>query len=254
MSNCKWCGEFVKVVLFADGIVGERICHFLLMAFREDLLAIVTVGVNDIYRLAQRYEMNAIWADQKDKLIDLLDEADLGILAWWPKILSKDVIARPRLGFVNTHPSLLPFNRGKHYNFWAIVEEAPFGVTLHKVDARIDSGDIVAQCQIDYDWTDTGESLYMKAQEKIVDLFEKAYPAWRSSEIDGVPQDCYGGSFHYASELESASFIDLDEACTARHLLNKLRARTFEGYPGCRFADNGTFYEVRVNIRKVDNE
>ena len=62
----------------------------------------------------------------------------VGILAWWPKIISNKLINLPRKGFINLHNSFLPFNRGKHPYFWAFYEDSPYGVTIHKVDEGID--------------------------------------------------------------------------------------------------------------------
>jgi len=167
-------------------------------------------------------------------------------------MLKKPLLYTPRLGFINTHPSLLPHNRGKHYNFWALVEQAPFGVTLHCVDSGVDTGPIVAQSTLAYDWCDTGETLYNKAKTAMVELFCKTYPILRTEQYDTKPQNAGMGSFHRASELESASQIDLDALYRARDLLNLLRARTFQGYPGCWFEEAGNCYEISVKIRKVN--
>lgn len=154
-------------------------------------------------------------------------------------------------GFINTHPSLLPHNRGKHYNFWAIVEEVPFGVSLHFVETGIDCGDVIAQEKIYYGWEDTGGTLFHKAQAAICELFEKTYPLVRSGQYSRTAQNLEEGSFHWGKELEPASRIEIDNSYTGRQLLNLLRARTFEGKPACRFSDGGNEYEVRVQINKI---
>jgi len=146
---------------------------------------------------------------------------------------------------------LLPFNRGKNYNFWALVEQAPFGVSLHIVDEGVDSGDVIAQKQITYDWEDTGATLYEKAASSMIELFMATYPEIREERIARIPQDLSKGSFHRANELEDASRIDIEASYRARDLLNLLRARTFPGYPACSFREkNGEEFEVRVEIRR----
>lgn len=241
----------MRSLLFADGEVGLQILRFLLDQYREDVQGVVVTDANDLLGVAESAGVNVhVYSTPEDFLAWAPSGCDLGILAWWPKILKKSVLNAARLGFINTHPSLLPHNRGKHYNFWAIVEQAPFGVTLHWVDEGIDTGHIVAQQPIPYGWTDTGETLYRKAQESIFTLFSETYPLLRTGNIESSRQ-LGPGSFHYASELESASHIDLDAQYQARHLLNLLRARTFSGYPSCWFVDDGEKYEVTVNIRKL---
>lgn len=242
----------MKLVLFADGVVGMRITEYLAEHYLQDLSLVVTTAENGIFDFVGNHGVSACVFDSEQSVIaGLLDEPDLGVLAWWPKILKKPLIEIPRQGFINTHPSLLPFNRGKHYNFWALVESAPFGVTIHRVDTGVDTGEIVAQREIAYDWEDNGESLYMKAQNAMLDLFRSTYPGLRTGTIQSIPQSDEEGSSHHSSEMEIASHIDLERSYRARDLLNLLRARTFEGFPGCWFEDGGEQYEISISMRRV---
>lgn len=242
----------MKIVLFADAIMGMNITRYLADQFPQDLSLVVTIKENKISDLAQDIGIPTCVFDSEQSIVPRLpDDLDLGILAWWPKILKKPLIETPHQGFINTHPSLLPYGRGKHPNFWALVEESPFGVTLHRVDAGVDTGEIVAQQEITSEWGDDGESLYMKAQDAMLDLFRNTYPALRTGMIQAIPQNNDEGSSHHSSEIEVASHIDLEGMYKARDILNLLRARTFEGHPGCWFEDNNERYEISIEIRKV---
>jgi methionyl-tRNA formyltransferase len=186
--------------------------------------------------------------------LDRLADVDIALLAWWPRIIAKDVAALPRRGFLNFHPSLLPFNRGKHYNFWAIVEEAPFGVTIHWLGDQVDAGDIAFQMPVATSWSDNGKTLYNKARDAMIELFAMNYERIMTGDIPRTPQDLARGSFHRAAELDAASRIDLEKQYRGRDLLNVLRARTFPPHPAAWFVDDDEKYEVRVEIRKVENE
>jgi methionyl-tRNA formyltransferase len=176
---------------------------------------------------------------------------DLIILAWWPYIIKNELIGLPRIGCLNFHPSYLPFNRGKHYNFWSIVEEVPFGVTIHWVTEDIDAGDIAFQKAINTSWEDTGETLYHAAQREIIRLFKINFPTIKQGRIPRIPQNLDQGSFHFAHEIEKASTINLEQKYKARQLLNLVRARTFPPYPGARFTDDARTYEIRIQITEV---
>jgi methionyl-tRNA formyltransferase len=181
-------------------------------------------------------------------------ELDLIVLAWWPYILRKSVLEIPRLGCLNFHPSYLPFNRGKHPNFWNIVEEVPFGVTIHWVDEGVDTGDIAFQSIINKSWEDTGKTLYQKAQIEVVKLFKERFADIREGRIPRISQKKYFGSFHKSDELEKASQIELEKEYKARNLLNLLRARTFPPHPGTWFVENGQKFQIRIHITKVVSE
>lgn len=244
----------MRLLLLADHKVGSEIAQFLIDCYPQDLALIVTTTENDIYHESRRQKIPVQVFDTSEALTAHLEkiQIDLGVLAWWPRIIKTQLLELPRLGFINTHPSLLPYNRGKHYNFWAIVEQAPFGVSLHCVDEGIDSGDLVAQQPIAYDWCDTGGSLYEKAQVAMVNLFRATYPSLRQGQFPRYPQNLSNGSIHRASELEPASRLQLEASYRGKDLLNLLRARTFPGYPGCWFEENGERYEVRIEIRRVE--
>jgi len=239
--------------LMADSVVGDAITEWMLQNYPDDLAAVVYIEESNLIVAAREKDIPCFLFESELQIRDELSHIspfDIGILAWWPKIISSSLISLCRAGFINTHPSLLPHNRGKHYNFWALVEQAPFGVSLHFVDKGIDNGDIVAQMPIIYSWEDTGGSLYEKAGNEIVNLFKTIYPDIRNGEVKRVPQNLKDGSIHFANEINQASEIYLDKNYTARDLFNLLRARTFPGKPACTFKDNNETYEITVNIKR----
>lgn len=238
----------------ADNCVGFEITRWLLNEFRTDLALVVTTAKNDIWLASQDADVAHTVFESGEQVLSVMRkrgiECDIGLLAWWPKIIKEPLLTKPRWGFINTHPSLLPHNRGKNYNFWAIVEKAPFGVSLHRIEDGIDSGEVIAQLPIFYGWEDTGESLYKKAKEAMLRLLQETYPTIRNLSFSGKKQNLSLGSFHYAAEMDTASHIELDKNYQARDLLNLIRARTFAGHPACWFSDAGEEYEVRVEIKR----
>lgn len=67
------------------------------------------------------------------------------------RILKKDLIQSAPCPIVNIHVGITPKYRGVHGGYWALRNQEPelFGVTLHFVDAGIDTGNVIAQkvCQ-----------------------------------------------------------------------------------------------------------
>lgn len=244
----------MKLLLLADGRVGAEIVGWLIANYPDDLALIVTTSDNEIAAAARDVRVGVLVFQSSALVADFVASEgltfDLGLMAWWPKIIRPPLLSVPRRGFINTHPSLLPYGRGKHYNFWAIVNREPFGVSLHLVDEGVDSGAIVAQLELPYGWEDTGGSLYSMAAKAMLKLVQQTYPRLRNLDFQAWPQAPGSGTFHRASELEPASTIDLDRTYRARDLLDLLRARTFPGYPACTFSDGDDVYEVRVDIKR----
>jgi methionyl-tRNA formyltransferase len=63
--------------------------------------------------------------------------------------------------FVNLHCGLTPAYRGVHGGFWALASGRPHdvGVTLHEVDAGVDTGRVLAQARAEADVRDTSLTL-----------------------------------------------------------------------------------------------
>ncbi len=71
---------------------------------------------------------------------------DVGLCTGYPWKLPPEVLAIPRLGVVNGHPSLLPRHRGPYPLAWAIRSGDPeIGLTYHLMDAEYDTGPVLAQ-------------------------------------------------------------------------------------------------------------
>ncbi|MFN0085074.1 MAG: formyltransferase family protein [Blastocatellia bacterium] len=72
-------------------------------------------------------------------------DADLGIV-WGTNILKESVFKIPRMGSINIHQGLAPYYRGGPPVFWELFNEEPeVGITVHFVEAKVDTGAIITQ-------------------------------------------------------------------------------------------------------------
>ncbi|MSQ22785.1 MAG: methionyl-tRNA formyltransferase, partial [Dehalococcoidia bacterium] len=86
---------------------------------------------------------------------------DLGVMAFVTDILSKKLLAVPRLGTIQYHPSLLPRHRGASAINWAIaMGETTTGLTIFWPDSGIDTGPVLLQKQVEIAPDDTLGTLY----------------------------------------------------------------------------------------------
>ena len=242
-----------KCVFLADRDIGLELMTYVLDAHLSHVSCVVTMEENEITKLVHSSGRRCIAFQELNgtNAETLLGPVDFLFLLWWPTIIPKYLVELPKNGTINLHPSLLPYDRGKHYNFWTIVDGTPFGVTIHFVDAGVDSGDILFQAPIPKTWDDTGGSLYNKAIGAVRKLFKERYLDIVEGRYSRSPQDPLKATMHFARDLESASEIFLERQYTALTLFNLLRARTFEGKPACYFRADGKKYEVRISISEV---
>jgi|SRR5688572_5085748 len=166
------------------------------------------------------------------------------VLAWWPKIVHK--INKLGINVINTHPSYLPYNRGKYPSYWALVEGTPFGATIHMVDDGVDTGSILWQKKIQLGPTDTGESAYEKAAEAMYRLlFSVAYDIARENFPVALAQDNKISTSHHSRDLEIPPITNPTE----RAFINDLRARTYYNRrSGRKIEIDGKMYRVHLNL------
>lgn len=173
---------------------------------------------------------------------------DIGLSVLFGYLLAPEFLTLFPRGVVNLHPALLPHNRGPYPNVWSIVDGTPSGVTLHYVDDGIDTGDVIAQCNVPVEPVDTGETLYRKLEQASVALFKEAWPKLKAGLIQRRPQPRGRGTCRRCSDVEAIDAIDPDRAYVARDLINVLRARTFPPYPGAYVTVDGRRIYLRLQL------
>lgn len=178
---------------------------------------------------------------------------ELGLSVLFGYILREQFLSLLPLGCINLHPALLPYNRGAHPNVWSIIDETPAGATLHFIDAGIDTGDIIAQRQVEIEPLDTGGTLYHKLEEAGLALFIETWPMIKSGQIQRVPQRSSDGTSHHTRDAEEIDRIDLRQQYEARHLINILRARTFPPYRSAYFEEDGRRVYLRLQLSYEDD-
>ena len=80
------------------------------------------------------------------------DNYDLIISFGYRHIIPEELIVKcPPI--LNLHISYLPFNKGAHPNFWSHYDGTPSGVSIHLIDAGIDTGPILFRKKVEIDIT-----------------------------------------------------------------------------------------------------
>jgi folate-dependent phosphoribosylglycinamide formyltransferase PurN len=105
---------------------------------------------------------------------------DLVVVMNFDQILRKELIAIPRLGTLNVHPSLLPELRGPCPVIWALAQgRSKSGASIHLIENEaIDAGRLLAQAEIPIEATfsvaHTNMSLFLAGARHLrrtIDLF-----------------------------------------------------------------------------------
>lgn len=173
---------FIPYRLWA--VVGERHRH---------VPVPVRFGARDVP--VERIEATSIHAD--DVLAAVRAWApDIGLSIGAP-ILREPLFAIPRFGTINVHCGEVPAFRGAPPGFWEIVVGAErIGATVHRVEAGLDTGRILAQATAPIYASDTTETAAARAFELGERVFERAFAQLCvAPDTAGVPQPEGGHTF-----------------------------------------------------------
>jgi methionyl-tRNA formyltransferase len=124
-------------------------------------------------------------------------QPDLVISIYLNQLIKRNLIDLPTQGTLNIHPALLPRNRGLWPYFWVIANgEKETGVTIHWVDEKFDTGDLLLQEKITIEPGDTLTSLQYRSALVGTDMLVKAVNLVAEGAPPRIPQDNGPTSYH----------------------------------------------------------
>ena len=115
---------------------------------------------------------------------------DAMVVVGYGQIIPQSIIDIPRLGIINVHASLLPKYRGAAPIQWAIAKgETHSGVTTMRIDAGLDTGDMLLKWETDIGLEETAPELGERMAVAGADLLVQTLAGLESGTITPQPQD-----------------------------------------------------------------
>lgn len=100
---------------------------------------------------------------------------DLVLVNYCAVKIHTEVLNLPKYGFLNIHPGKLPENRGANPIFWTIKnKEKSTAITIHKMDANFDTGDVLTTQIVPVQLGETSGMLHSKMALLSVDVLKEA--------------------------------------------------------------------------------
>ncbi|WP_304511750.1 methionyl-tRNA formyltransferase [Desulfobacula sp.] len=148
-------------------------------------------GVNNIEILHQ----NAL---HQPAFLDKLRRKDLDLIisVAAPTIFRKELIDLPRLGCINIHHAPLPRYRGMMPNFWQLYHgEKTVGITVHKINPKIDEGEIILQKEVPVNPGESLDALIMRTKQLGAHYMLEAIEMMRGGRIQYQENRSEEGSY-----------------------------------------------------------
>jgi methionyl-tRNA formyltransferase len=150
------------------------------------------------------------------------------IVVGYGRIIPQWMIDLPPLGNINVHASLLPKYRGAAPIQWAIASgDRTTGVTTMKIDAGLDTGDMLLQAEMPIEADDTSETLAPRLAELGAELLVETLARTEAGLITPVPQN---HAEHTLAPILKKEDGQIDFHRSAAEIVNRLRG--FTPWPG----------------------
>lgn len=198
----------IKLGFIGTGDWGGIFLNYLKTSGDVELSLTLTTNNKD-NSLLQSVENNPnkyFYYENKQTYNILLKDIDAIIVAGWAFKIPLEVINNFSCPILNIHASLLPKNRGPEPVIQQILHEEKLGgVTIHKIDADWDSGDICAQFEFNITEQDDNKTLFIKAGRTGIKALKQVIEDISSSTLSFVKQNNLAAT--YFSRINIFDFV-----------------------------------------------
>jgi methionyl-tRNA formyltransferase len=164
-------------------------------------------------------ELDVLLPARRSRIAPLLAsvDPDLVVCMGFPWKIPPDALAVPRLGWLNGHPSLLPRHRGPLPVAWAIrAGDEESGFSVHRMDAELDTGPILAQKRFPIGEYEPPDDFYMRVGPVGMAALAEALERLGAGD-EGTPQ-AEGGEYETFFS-EDDVWLDLSRPAAELHRL-----------------------------------
>ena len=134
-------------------------------------------------------------------------DPDLFISVASPIIFKKDLITVPRIDCINIHNAPLPKYRGMMPNFWQLYHgEKSVGITVHRIEVGIDTGDMIVQCFLPIDPDESLNSLIRRTKRENAKLIMQIIDHFRNGKIKYKSLEGEGSYFTFPTKEDVKEF------------------------------------------------
>lgn len=166
--------------------------------------------------------------------------ADLFVVIAYGRLLPQAVLDLPSWGAVNVHGSLLPKYRGAAPINWAILNgETQTGISVIRMNARMDAGDILGQSTLDIGETEISVELRSRMIEAGQQLLPRVLEQIRQGTVVALAQDDTQTTL--APKL-TKDLGRIDWTRTAQQIHNQIRG--LQPWPGAYTSCQGKWVKI----------
>ncbi|HOK42007.1 MAG TPA: formyltransferase family protein [bacterium] len=179
--------------------------------------------------------------DPKIKNEIIKKKLDVVFVLGLSQIINEEILKCAKIGFIGSHPTLLPLNRGHHPIIWAIANGLKWtGITLFWLDKGIDTGYIFKQKKILIKKRYTAKDLLLEVTKITKELLLKGIQELEAGKITKIKQPLTSNYWRKRTFKDGV----IDWRMSAERIINLIRA-LYEPYPNAVFEYKNNYYKIK---------
>ncbi len=226
-------------IVFIGSVVFSEITLKTLLSLNVNIVGIITkeesnfnsdfVNLNEIalkHNIPCKYVNDINHANNISWIENL--NPDIIFCFGWSNLLKKQLLNFAPMGVIGYHPSLLPFNKGRHPIIWAkVLGLEKTGSTFFFMNEKADAGEILSQAEVSIMFEDDAMDIYNKINDISIIQIKEFLPKLISKTHQKTPQQGEGNIWRKRNKDDGK----IDFRMTTKSIINLIRGLT-RPYPG----------------------
>lgn len=226
--------QALRVLLVAEESAGVSTLHQLAET-ETAIVAVMAAGDGAVAPQAERMGLE-VWPAELVKDSSLASrvrelEVDVLLNVHSLHIIDQEVLRAPRIGCFNLHPGPLPQYAGLDVVSWALYRgEKSHGITLHWMEAGVDTGAIAYSTTFEVSDEDTALTVYEKCLDHGMDLISRLIEV-AAREPEEIPREAQDLAARRYFRRRAPQNGRLDWSKSAQEIVNFVRACDYYPFP-----------------------
>ena len=238
-------------IVFIGSVLFSKITLDTLLELNANIVGVITKETSsfntdfvNLDNIAKNHNIPFIHTNNvnEENVLDWVKKLDPDIIFCfgWSSLLKKEILNIPTMGVLGFHPSLLPYNKGRHPIIWAkVLGLNKTGSTFFFMDENADSGDILSQVEIPIFFEDDANSIYYKIIEASKIQILQILPNLTSKNYERIAQMNIGNTWRKRNKDDGK----IDFRMSTNSILNLIRGLSIP-YPGAHCIYNNE--EIKI--------
>jgi methionyl-tRNA formyltransferase len=242
---------FKKILVVSDNATLIKSFSEIIKPYEQNLTVTYSCSpINQFFLSHKTFKPQVTPLNVKEKWVEIYSNYDLVLSLHCKQLFPAEMVKAVKC--INVHPGCNPYNRGWFPQVFSILNNLPFGATIHEIDEQLDHGAIIARREVVGEIWETSIDIYNKIIKAEIELLEEFLPTILSNTYKTFLPEVEG-NVNLKKDFNALCELNLNEQVTMGEAINRLRALTHGEYKNAWFAhpETGEKIYVSINLERI---